>query len=1241
MSIGDLGPYVVQVLSLNLEIEGSGFICHPDGYALTCWHVVEAWHSQAHDRGRVVYQGERLAAELMPERSAPGADLAVLKLTRADTAKDASPWRHLPLDVHWRVQASDQLHSFGYPTGQFERGGIPTAPKLQGLTPAQLNGLEVFPLVGLNMDDIDRGYSGAPVADEVTGRVIGLVHAKHHETQAFLIALRRLFDAWPELRAQHDVFEHIRQRLGTQAEAQHAEKVRNTPFIPLALECGVIPEQPEARTRSGAEIGEHGRSWSAFDVQRLLPPRRNYVLSADVGTGKTTFVYWLAAELVRHTSAVPLLASCQDLERLSPESEAELVAKLGARLAGEFTDIDREACFERARVEGQLVYLFDGLDQVQGKPSVLAQLAFTLAGKCPVLVTSRPSAVLGLENDPRLAFLRLQPFSPDDQRRYFGERYGQAKTVCALAPDLTEVPMLAYMVRELLTAGVTDAAITRTELYGKFLHHVVAEHDPNRPLYADVPDLSRNIQRELERVAFLALAEQEPKIQKVPFETYPPDARVTLDQLTAFGVVNRVFDRGDQALYFTHQSFQEFLAARHAAQNAGALDRIFTEHWHAKWAEVIRFLAGMQGESFLERLLAVPDSVIHADLLVAAYCAVEPKSVHAALINRIKERLWKLARTDPFRVDAIDALGALNRWLHGDDMKQLVELLSDHEESVREAAIGALGAVADRCGPDAIQAVMTRLRDDHEYVRRAAGAMLASLPASRATTVAGALINWLYDESQEVRDAAAGALGREGALSDLREYVTVPLQRQIAAALDHASAGVRISAAGALGGLGDRVDRSIHPVLVAHLQDADAVVRRQLLSALCSAREPLEAVSVSALAAGLKHADPDIRADTAEAMQLLGERVDAGIVRDLVDLLSDPDQVARWAATKTLGFVGNERNADLVRALTDRFDDPWDAVRYWAIESLRRLGNEAVAAAQQALLARMADEGRSVRLMTAKALGDLGARLDTDVWREIVASLEHEDPRARATAANVVSLQSQRGDSAALSALVQLLRDKDGDVRAAALEALAAFANQLDQGMVRQIAARLDDANENARFFAAETLGAIADRLGSEERHALVAHLKDRRFSARSTVVEALGRCGDQLDAEAIRALIACLRDKEPEVRAAAVTALASARAQLDPVKMADLIIARLHDEYRDVRRAATDALEQVDAKILARKVPAIAKLFGSADTLIRADAYAALWRLYRLGVPLAATPPQPMRKEHPAKGRPAKRRPA
>jgi hypothetical protein len=385
----------------------------------------------------------------------------------------------------------------------------------------------------------------------------------------------------------------------------------------------------------------------------------------------------------------------------------------------------------------------------------------SLADRSPVLITSRPSAVIAVEDDRDLTFLRLQSFSGQDQRRYFGAHYKTAKAVCALAPDLVEVPMLASMVRELVVKGGPKEAATRTELYGQFVYYVLTKHESNKPLM-DKPGLVTKIERVLGRFAFDALAQAKPHIQRVPIEAYADEVSIPLSELIAFGLVNRILDSGGETLFFTHQSFQEFLAAKHVARTPEAVEQVLKEHWHPKWAEVIRFLAGLQGEPILEKILAKPDNVICSNLFLVARCASQVKTPSARLANPIKAKLFELAEIEPFRRHAISALGSLGRWLDAKAVHAIAGRLSDEDSVVRGRAVEALGSLGDRLAVDAVRTIVDRLSDEESFVRGRAVEALESLGDRLDAEAVRAIAARLSDEDSVVRVRAVEALGSLG-----------------------------------------------------------------------------------------------------------------------------------------------------------------------------------------------------------------------------------------------------------------------------------------------------------------------------------------------------------------------------------------------------------------------------------------------------------------------------------------------
>ncbi len=1246
----DLRGYLVQVLDrLDEEVVGTGFICDVDGYALTCWHVVSDWGDRSL-KGWVRWLGRMVPAELVVERSVEAADLAVLKLGAVEGGPGDGAWPVLPLEVHGRLHLRDALRSFGYPAGQFQESGIPIRGQIGGLEAIPVSGRSVLPIAGLNLDNVDAGYSGAPVFNERTQKVIGLVHAKQHQTQAFVVPLAPLLAAWPQLLATHDVFERIRQHLGSQAQATLDAKLHHASFIPLHLDAGQVKkanERAEERDRADVQVQVHGRTWESFDLKGLMPPRGKFILSADVGTGKTTLLQWLASELVRRTRHVPVVLACEELERLSPKSLEELLAVLADRLPDDFLSLDRHDALAEARRAGRLVLLFDGLDQIGGeRPSEVAKLAFSLAGPHPVLISSRPSAInLAYESDPQLMFLRLRPFSGRDQRHYFGTRYAAVRAACAMAPDLTQVPMLAYMVRELDVAGTLPQEATRSELYGQFVKHVLTKHDPNVRLQ-DEPGLVGKVERVLGRFAFEALALTKPHIQRVPIDTYIDDAIVALRDLIAFGLVNRILDSGEEALHFTHQSFQEYLAAKHAATRPELVAQVLKERWHPKWAEVIRFLAGLQGELLLEQILADGDNVIHSNLFLAARCAGDIKTINKVRIEDIRKRLLGLADQAPFCARAMHALGLLGRWadvnaqralldwqgdtdedvletrvlalgnlqyfLYESTLQTLVARLSHHRWRLRYFAVNVLGALGDRLDASMMRALVARLSDKHPRVQSGAFYVLQALIDRLDESMVQAIVALLGDDGGQVRRYAIALIGKLG------DRIGESALQALEAWLGHEDYRVREDAVMALAEYGGRLDESAVRALVTRLGDENVYVRASVAQALAGLGERLDGSAVRALVARLGDENAYVRASVAQALAAVGYRIDEPTSQALVARLGDEVESVRSSAVEALGAVGNRLDEPALQAIVARLDDKdWQVCRS-AFKALGELSDRLDESTVQAVLARLAGEDVGGRIWAAAALAKLGNRLDESMVQQIVARLGDQDSQVRSSVVATLGEIGQFLDELAIKALVTRLNDADHLVRASTFKALAKLGDRPNEAAVQALVARLGDEQDWMREMALDALGSLGDHLDEAVRHAIVARLYDEHWRIRRSALAALGKLGDRFDESTVQAIVARLDDEHWYIRESALAALGKLGDRFDESTV-HAIVARLDDEHERVRMAAVEALGKLRDRLEESTVQAIVARLGDEHAKVRAFAIDALVQRHESGGNLPA----------------------
>jgi hypothetical protein len=83
--------------------------------------------------------------------------------------------------------------------------------------------------------------------------------------------------------------------------------------------------------------------------------------------------------------------------------------------------------------------------------------------------------------------------------------------------------------------------------------------------------------------------------------------------------------RTQEFLFFSHQSFQEFLAANYVSTRPELIEHVLNDMWHPKWREVIKFLAGFNGVPIIQAITQ-HDNVIHAPLFLAAECWAETAS---------------------------------------------------------------------------------------------------------------------------------------------------------------------------------------------------------------------------------------------------------------------------------------------------------------------------------------------------------------------------------------------------------------------------------------------------------------------------------------------------------------------------------------------------------------------------------------------------------------------------------------
>jgi hypothetical protein len=957
----ELRPYVVKVLWPGGAVNGTGFFCHPEGFVLTCRHVVDQMVESGGDVVELAWGSVRLKARFRADRSPGQSDLAVLEtLVPPSMGWEAYPF--LPLDVHERLRPEHRLESFGFPQGAaWSMDGISVHGTLGGSDPTRLEGVKglqdvwVQPLQGFALGNVQGGFSGAPVLDPDIHKVVGIMVANERESQAFLAPLKPLFEYWKNLRDFHDVRVAIRENLRTEAEGKLKDKLQATPWVVPELECGLLPPQGDDEKRRG----RHGRLWSPLGSEALLGICGRYVLSADVGTGKTMLLRWLGQQLLEKTDLIPLFLTCEEARGFA--SLEDLRRRWIDERKGRMLAADLEYAID----PDHICLLCDGLDQVKAPDydyASFAQHAFGLAPDQLVLVASRPSTVLALEPDQTVIFLGLRPFSEEAQAAYFGEFYAKARRLTKLSPDLARVPMLAFMLRQLIAQGQAEGVTTRTELFDRYWDHTTKKHETNLPFTRQNRTKREATIKTLRVLAYRALAQTPPQIQTVAATLYDrlkseaggrPEALVSYEELPRFGLLNLMVAHGGDALYFTHQSYQDYLAALHTQDCEEAKETILEERWNPKWQEVIRFLAGREGEPLIRQILkegddVVHDNIIHSNLFLAAQCADEMKGLLPPAVKQsLEEPLLILVEHPSFWCDAMAALSQLGA------ARRLVPFLAAYDPQKRHAAVKALINSREPLDAAAFQAITEDWNNNRAFYG-------FSFPH----------VVEQFEQEFELR------LGEQPS----------PETLQACAVFREKVAQIR-----------------------AHLPNAFSAFSRTL-EQQPKQFENMQAYGMRAAAERIKAAAHEsvntAMIKKATKMMLLSHESNF-LAMDLI--VTGEEFGPRGAALRALANLREQLSPEIIPIVASSLSDEDSRVRRTAIEILGRLGERLGPETLQLIAMHLQDEDTEVRRRAVEVLEQLGKRLGPETIHHIAAQLGHENLDQRESAYGLLKTLYHKG----------------------------------------------------------------------------------------------------------------------------------------------------------------------------------------------------------------------------------------
>ena len=617
--------------------------------------------------------------------------------------------------------------------------------------------------------------------------------------------------------------------------------------------------------------------------------------------------------------------------------------------------------------------------------------------------------------------------------------------------------------------------------------------------------------------------------------------------------VGLLVERGVNAYGFSHLTFQEYFATRAiVARRDKVLDKL-REHSHdPRWREVVLLTAGQIGVQQTEE-----EAVTGLVQAIAKSNSPYENILHRDLL------LAGRCLADDVGVGYREREALLNQLLslwHAARYERLGQEITDILSTMRDTA----------CEAQVVKALLADLAaKDLEVCERAADVL--GHMGMTSDTVLNALTETLRKDSRaKVRAHAALALSR---LNVAPERVT----RALAEALkEDSDREVRQRAAEALAYVGEANEQAIN-LLLAALGNSDGNVRGSAAAALTSLRTPPDSL-VHALLKALGDSRVDVRTHTADILGRLGQRSSIA-VSGLIQGLQDPREDARISAVMALGQVGD--------------------------------ASEKVVTA---LIKCLADDSRTVRKNAAAALGKLGARTDN-----VISALERalKDEQTSVGAADALG-RAGRGDMSIASVTERQLQADDWRDRIQAVEALVSLdkQGQSSQKVIETLAAILQEEHRmewDLQTGTAITLAEAARR--SDGALSLVIKLLDSEsWMVRAAAAEALG-LSEKNTPEVIGALIHTLeKDGDDHARGNAATALGSLGRSDEAV--VTILVKALDDFHGYVRLAAAEALSKLGARCRKPVLDGLVKLLEDGyyshyhDKHVRDAAFEALWIL-------------------------------
>lgn len=436
--------------------------------------------------------------------------------------------------------------------------------------------------------------------------------------------------------------------------------IKHNYHMTLKLEQEIEKEVLSKDEKTGEIEKRKELVWEGMALEKILEDKINYILINPSGMGKTTFLTYIACDLLNRNPNYPffpLLITCIEINK---RGTAASVYDFVQRSLETFYCNSKTAIIDREWENACI--LLDALDQARDVDDIASSLhlqnMYSNYKKAKIIISSRQNTADKIKEGFKKIRLKLP--EDDEVRHYLGEEhYNNLKSLIDSSRELVTVPVLLEMLKIIADRGhISSKIFNRAGLYDEFTR-ILIDQERSKPRYwqdsALVKDfINYELEQSLEMIAFFSLANNEIlEIGKDKLVKYceSPERK---EALLNTGIILELFEDREHQLVFRHQSFQAYFAAKYIYyQQHEYFKQLISDiafFYNDVWNEVLRFYVGLEKDpqkagTIIDSIYQseeIKDDLHHGLKLIFAFFLMSETRVSGEKISELYEQLGNL-----------------------------------------------------------------------------------------------------------------------------------------------------------------------------------------------------------------------------------------------------------------------------------------------------------------------------------------------------------------------------------------------------------------------------------------------------------------------------------------------------------------------------------------------------------------------------------------------------------------------